>query len=207
MELLSTSDQCVRSRCDWEIYERLLEKNLGSSSPRFTYDQGWLEIMSPSIDHEKIVDALRTLIVALADNAARDYQATGSTTFRREDLQRGFEPDASYYFREAALIRPLKKLDLGQHPAPELVVEVEVRHSDMDKLTLYHSLGVEEVWRWSKKNHLLILHREEQIYELKPRSRIFPQAQADQLTGLVLRSTETTKPEWNREIKDWLNQL
>ena len=89
----------------------------------------------------------------------------------------------------------------------ELVVEVEVRHSDLDKLALYHSLGVEEIWRWSKKNHLLILRREEQIYELKPHSRIFPQAQADQLSALVWRSTETTKPEWNREIKAWLNQL
>src|SRR4051812_27904926 len=102
MGLLTFSDRCVRSRCDWETYERLLKENEDASSPRFTYDRGWLEIMSPSIDHEKIIEALRLLVAALADQAGLDYQGTGSTTFRREDLQRGFEPDASYYFREAA---------------------------------------------------------------------------------------------------------
>lgn len=206
MELLAPLDQCVRSRCNWETYERLLLENQDSSSPRFTYDQGWLEIMSPSLDHEKIVDTLRLLVAAMAEHKGMDYQGTGSTTFRREDLQRGFEPDASYYFREAATVRPLKTLELPRHPAPELVIEVEVFHSDINKLALYHSLGVEEVWRWSK-NRLIILHRNQDGYEQHSCSRIFPHAEADRLSGFVFRSIEATKIEWNRELKGWLSQL
>lgn len=204
MELLAPLDQCVRSRCDWETYERLLKENQDSSAPRFTYDQGWLEMMSPSIDHEKIVDTLRMLVVAMADRAGLDWQGTGSTTFRREDLQRGFEPDASYYFRDAATIRPLRELELPRHPAPELVIEVEVSHSDINKLVLYHSLGVEEVWRW-RKGRLVILHRREQAFEENSHSRIFPRAEAERLTNFVLRSVELTKVEWNRALKAWLD--
>ncbi len=33
----------------WETYEQLLKNYESSSAPRFTYDQGDLEIMSPSI--------------------------------------------------------------------------------------------------------------------------------------------------------------
>ena len=205
MELLNYSAQCVRSRCDWDTYERLLRDNSDSSSPRFTYDQGWLEIMSPSVGHEQIVAALKLLIQALADHAGIDWQDTGSTTFRREDLQRGFEPDASFYFREAATVRPLKHLDLSRHPAPELIVEVEVFNSDLDKLSLYHSLGVDEVWRWSK-NNLIVLQRQEVAYQSSSCSRIFPQAEAEQLGRLVLRSAELTKIEWNRVLRAWLNE-
>jgi hypothetical protein len=35
----------------WALYEQLLENYQDSSSPRFTYDRGALEIMSPSAEH------------------------------------------------------------------------------------------------------------------------------------------------------------
>ena len=64
MGMQTVSGNLVRSRCSWETYERLLKDNQDSSSPRFTYDQGWLEIMSPSLNHEKINAALRSLVPA-----------------------------------------------------------------------------------------------------------------------------------------------
>jgi Uma2 family endonuclease len=36
----------------WETYERLLAEQESGSAPRFTYDRGELEIMSPSTEHE-----------------------------------------------------------------------------------------------------------------------------------------------------------
>lgn len=206
MGLQTVQDNCVRSRCNWETYERLLEENASSSAPRFTYDRGWLEIMSPSIDHEKITEKLRNLVQALADRVGLDYEPTGSTTFRREDLQRGFEPDASYYFQQAALIRSIERLDLSKHPGPELVIEVEVHHSDLDKLALYHALGVQEVWRWSK-GQLLILIRGAEGFLQQPAGSYFPEARAEDLARLVLEGLQLTRPEWNRILRAWLDSL
>ena len=42
----------------WETYESLLADHLDRSAPRFTYDQGVLEIMSPSSEHEEISDLI-----------------------------------------------------------------------------------------------------------------------------------------------------
>ncbi len=38
----------------WGTYERLVEEDLDRSAPRFFYDRGELEIVSPSFEHEQI---------------------------------------------------------------------------------------------------------------------------------------------------------
>src|SRR5438128_666828 len=43
----------VLRNVSWETYERLLTENLERSSPRFTYDRGAHESMSPSAEHER----------------------------------------------------------------------------------------------------------------------------------------------------------
>ena len=37
----------------WETYERLRAEHPESAAPRFTYDNGCLELMVPSIEHEE----------------------------------------------------------------------------------------------------------------------------------------------------------
>lgn len=71
---------------------------------RFFYDRGRLEIVSPgeAPEHEEIGDIIASLIKELAVELGMDVFAAGSTTFKREDLDRGFEPDSSFYFSENA---------------------------------------------------------------------------------------------------------
>ena len=78
---MAASENLVRSRCSWQTYELLLRDNQDLSSPRLTFDGGWLEITSPSLNHEKINGALRSLV--LADHLSIDCLDAGSTTFRR----------------------------------------------------------------------------------------------------------------------------
>ncbi len=104
---------------DWETYERILESHRNRSVPRFTYDRGWLEIMSPSPEHEQLKDIAAQLVNVVAEEMILDLQGLGSTTFRREDLKRGFEPDSCFYIRNAELIRGKTKLDLRTDPPPD----------------------------------------------------------------------------------------
>ena len=51
---LSPPDQRITLRnLSWETYRRLLSEHGEVSSPRFTFDRGVLEIMSPSAEHER----------------------------------------------------------------------------------------------------------------------------------------------------------
>jgi Uma2 family endonuclease len=42
-----------------------------------------------------------------------------------------------------------KTIDLRHDPAPDLFVEVDITHTDIDKLALYARMGVSEFWRYN----------------------------------------------------------
>ena len=113
----------------WETYERLLSEHQESAGTRFTFDQGRLEIMVLSAKHERYKDLLVLLINVLAEELDIDLSSFGSTTFRRHDLERGFEPDACFYIQHADQVSAKDRLDLSVDPAPELVVEIDITSS------------------------------------------------------------------------------
>ena len=51
----------------WDLYERLLAAHRDRSVPRFIYDRGQLEIMSPSAEHEQLKEAVTLLVNVVAD--------------------------------------------------------------------------------------------------------------------------------------------
>lgn len=203
MTLQAGAENRVRSKCSWDTYQRLLKDNESVRSPRFTYDRGWLEIMSPSFEHERVNEALRHLVSQLAEHLGLDLLATGSTTFKSEELQRGFEPDSSYYVRHAELMRSVSEPDMNVQPAPELVIEIEISRSSESKLDLFRSLGVGEVWRWTG-NQLVMVELVGGSYQEVVASVLFPGARAAALSELVSRSRRENRLEWNRAIRNWL---
>ena len=51
----------VLRHVSWETYESLLADHADARSPRFTYSEGMLEIMSPSSEHEKLIQVIATI--------------------------------------------------------------------------------------------------------------------------------------------------
>lgn len=80
----------ILSNISWETYERLLADHENSSAPRFTYDQGTLEIVSPNPEHEVTNRRIAQLVLVIAEEMGIVAADFGSTTFKREDLERGF---------------------------------------------------------------------------------------------------------------------
>ena len=81
----------------WEVYKSLLAAHRDRSVPRFIYDRGQLEIMRPSAEHEQLKETVTLLVNVVAEEKGINAEGFGSTTFRRADLARGFEPDACFY--------------------------------------------------------------------------------------------------------------
>ena len=72
----------------------------------------------------------------------------------REDLDRGCEPDESFYITNVDR-RPTGRgmLDLaGEDVPPDLVVEVDVSNPSVPKRPIYAALGVPEVWTWGRRD-------------------------------------------------------
>src|SRR5438132_6630156 len=83
----------------WGTYESLLRDLADRAAPRLAYDRGTLEIMSPHIGHEDANRSLAAIVEIALEELDIDFRNAGSTTFKREDLERGFEPDSSFYIQ------------------------------------------------------------------------------------------------------------
>src|SRR5256884_2466459 len=123
--LLTPAEQrVVLQNVSWETYEHLLSDHVDASTPRFTFDRGVLEIMSPSAEHERYKQAMSLLVEMLADGLGIDIENLGSTTFKRSQLERGFEADVCFYDQSAARMHGKIHIDPAVDPAPDLVFEI-----------------------------------------------------------------------------------
>ena len=101
METKTCGDQrIVLHNVSWETYERLMQERSESRVPRFAYDRGVLEIMSPSAEHVRANRRMAQLVLAVCEVWELDAEDFGSTTYKREDVERGFEPDSCFLHRE-----------------------------------------------------------------------------------------------------------
>lgn len=196
------TDGVLLNNISWATYESLLRDHPDAASPRFTYDRGKLLITVTSPKHEEINRTLNLLIELLAEEFAIESRAFGSTTFKREDLQRGFEPDSCFYFENEPQVRGRKNLDLSVDPPPDLVVEIDISRPSLNKLPLFAAFGIPEVWRFNGKQvEILILQRDD--YVLSDRSLIFSPVSAELITSFVDESLKIGRLEWIKKVREW----
>ena len=189
----------------WETYEALLADGGDRRRTRMTFDQGVLEIVTPSYEHEHAGNVVAKVAEAILDARRQDYAPAGSTTFKDQGVGRGFEPDASYYVEHAAQIRGLTHIDLDNDPPPDLVIEIDVSRSSLDKLPVYAGLGVPEVWRHQ--------HGRVQMYRLAggsyvevEDSAVIPGLSGARLTAFVRDSLTASRPDWWQGVVAWVRE-
>lgn len=191
---------------DWAEYERILAEHASSSAPRFVYDHGVLEIMSPRREHERKNRALALLAMAAAEALGLEFDELGSTTFRRADLQRGFEADSCFYVQHADAMRGRDLIDPLSDPPPDLVVEIDVSRSTLDKLKIYVAFRVPEVWRCVAVGvEIYVLNGER--YTRHDDSSILPGVTGEALSHFVTLTASAPRLTWLREIRAWAATL
>ncbi len=184
----------------WETYERLLAEHQESSTTRFTYDRGTLEILILSVKHEKLKEKLMTLVGAMAEALDIDIEGAGSTTFRRRDLAHGFEPDACYYITSASLVRQKDELDLTIDPPPELVIEIDITNPSLNKFPIFAALGVAEVWRHDGAQ-ITIFRLAAGAYDEVDASALLPGVTAALINQMLAASRTMKRGDWVRLVR------
>jgi len=205
--LLNQREAQITIPVSWDTYERLLAEPGRSSGVRFYYDQGSLEIIVPSVEHETIKRTIEMIIDSLIAERDIDFVGAGSTTFNRKDLEKGFEPDSSYYFHNADKVEGKKGIDLSKDPPPDLVIEVDVSSYSAHKLTTYYAaIGVPEVWRYSE-GVVSIWNLVRNRYHQRDESPVLPKVTSAALTDLVRARGELKGRLWLRRVREWARTL
>lgn len=201
------SAQCVILHgISWETYERLLAEHQESSGTHFTYDRGRLEIMVLSAKHEAVKHVLALLVEVLAEELSIDVYGLGSTTFRRADLERGFEPDACFYIQQEALVRGKDEIDLTIDPPPDLIIEVDITSPSLNKFPVFAVLGIPEVWRYDGAR-VSCFRLEGDEYSERAESVVLPKVTSEVLTEFVEQDKHLKRTAWLRRVREWARQI
>ncbi|GBO55252.1 hypothetical protein APA_3302 [Pseudanabaena sp. lw0831] len=176
IELPNTEGQrLILSDVTWEQYSTLVNIYIDEyPSLRMTYLNGVLEIMTTSNKHERLKKIFARLFEMYFVERRIDLNGYGQTTFRKEIVQRGLEPDECYCFGELREV-------------PDIAIEIVLSSGGIDKLEVYRGLGIPEVWFWLEKQQQWKLYRlrdelDETKYENIPRSEFLPELDFDLLS-------------------------
>jgi Uma2 family endonuclease len=148
----------VLHNVSWQQYVTIGDALPDWPGLRLTYDRGALEFMTTSQEHEIYKAWLGRLVETLAEELNLAILPCGSATFRKEELERGLEPDQCYWIAHERQMRGKLAWDPQSDPPPDLVLEIEVTRSALGRMGIYAALGVPEVWRFDGETlhvHLL----------------------------------------------------
>ena len=205
--LTQAANRFLLKNISWQTYEALLKDLESQRGIRLTYDRGLLEIMTPLAPHERNSRLIGRLVEALTEELNIEICSLGSLTCKREDLARGLEPDECYYIQNEPVIRSLEQIDLNQDPPPDLAIEIDITSSSINRLALYASLGVPEVWRYDG-SRLIIYQLEGGEYKVCDRSSTFPLITSSEIIRFLELRKSNGETTLIRLFREWVrNQV
>ena len=160
----------------WEAYLQILAALPQSRSSLLTYDDGCLEIVMPLEDHEFYAANIARFVFALVEQLGLQIKTMGSTTMNYPSFKKGAEPDQAFYIQNQPLVKG-RNVDFAHDPPPDLVIEVDITHTDIQKNQFYAALGVPEFWRFNG--------RVWRIYQLC--DRVYVEVDRSPTFGIVLK--------------------
>jgi len=188
----------------WGAYIRLLHLFEGRRHLRITYDRGALEIMTLSAEHEVWKHLIGRLIITITEELGLPVAGYGSLTMKRRKKLRGLEPDECFWIQNEPLVRNLKNYDLRRDPPPDLIIEVDITRSALNRMKIYAALKAPEVWRFRKGRIEFHLLATDGKYAIQPDSRAFPSIRADDLTPFLELLGQMDHNAIVRKFREWL---
>ncbi|MDF2386839.1 Uma2 family endonuclease [Nostoc ellipsosporum NOK] len=155
----------------WEGFEEILADLGERRSSRIAYADGILEIIAPLPEHKRSKVLLADLVKTLLKVQKRAWETLGSTTFKRQDMTAGIEPDDCFYIQNYKVVIGKNRLDLTVDPPPDLALEIDL--TSKTELDAYAALTVPELWIY-KRGKLTINVLQEGKYVESQTSPTFP---------------------------------
>lgn len=197
-------ERVILQGISWETYERLMKEHESRSAPRFTYNEGTLEIYMPTQKHEETAELLKLFVYIVAEERDLEARGLGSTTFKREKSEKGVEPDGCFYLQNAEKIVGKNKVDLEVDP-PDLVIEIDVTSPSLDRFPIYASFGVPEIWRYFEEK-TVILRLIGKTYVEMIESAALKRVTGDVLTDFLRQSQNMKRSERLKAVRRWARE-
>ena len=200
----SAEQRVMLCNVSWESYAQILAALGERRSARLTYFDGCLEIMTPLEAHEGSSSRIDQFINVITEETNLCLKSLQSTRLNKPELLASAEPDQCYYIANEQLVRG-KTVNLATDPPPDLVVEVDITHTDMDKNGLYAAMGVPEFWRYDGQILRIYCLREGEYQETET-SLTFPEILKEWLYQFLQDCNTKGETAAKRQLRNYLSQ-
>jgi Uma2 family endonuclease len=209
----STEKRTILNDVSWQKFETLLEELGEQRQTRLTYFRGRLELMTPIAAHERCNKLIESLVLILAEELHLSVTHLMPVLLKSPELGCATEPDACYYFHNVPSVQSRTELSLPRDPSPDLLVEVALTKSNLDKLPIYATLGIPEIWRYITtpnedilKGTLLIYELQSDRYVEQRTSQIFPFLSANRALQFLQESDSMSLATSIRLLRSWIKE-
>ena len=200
----SGEQRVVFNHLSWKDYLLLLSAIGETRSARLTYDRGQLEITMPLEAHEFASEMIALFIRILVEELGLQIKSIGSTMLSYPQLDRGAEPDKGFYIKNQHLVAG-REIDFAKDPPPDLVVEVDITNTDIDKLSLYAAMGISEFWRFDGAI-LRIYTLQNGSYTKTDTSSDFSRIPKDKLSEFLMESKQN-EVRASQNLRQWIRDI
>ena len=187
----------------WDEYEQLLDELIMRPGLRVTFNEGRVEIMRPTPEHEDYKDFIHDMVRLFSIELGIKTESRGSTTYKSRRGLKGAEPDFCFYVQNAGAIIGKRRIDLSVDPPPDVVVEIDMSNDSLDKFPIYAAFGVPEIWRYDGKQARIYHLLNESYVEVDPRIS-FPILTAQTLTDFLEQSKTKGQSDALLAFREWV---
>jgi Uma2 family endonuclease len=208
-----SESRTLLQQVSWQKYEQLLEEMGQKRTARFTYDRGRLEMMTPLEEHERCHKLIESLIQVVTDELNLSVASFKVPTLKDASQQIATEPDTGYYIQNADQMQRKYMVDLAIDPPPDLILDVQLSKSSINKFGLYAELGIPEVWRYISKPGETFLKGKFFIHYLQGGQYIeedcglaFPFLSAGRILQFIDQSDAIGLPKALQDLRFWIQE-
>ncbi len=204
--IIADEPHVVMRGVSWSFYQAL-SRECDDRPIRINYADGVLEIMTVSTEHDGYKDAIGDLLAQISIEFDIPIAKRGSATLKIDAREKALEPDLCCWVDNEMVIRGVRRLDLEIHPAPDLVVEVDITHAVVDREAIYAAIGVPEMWHFDKQSGLTAWKRVGEEWSRIEMSISFPKIRVADLTPFLERWWTDGYKATILSFREWLKTL
>ncbi len=167
--------------------------------------------MAPGPFHEWDKEILSLFIRIVARSLGLPRKALASTTWKRPGADRGIEADQCFYFTPAKIAaaraaRQAGRNDSTHFPVPDLAVEVDFSQPQIDRPSIYATIGVAEIWRLVKDKVRIEQLNPDGTYRRSRTSRFLLVRDTD-IRRRVIEEDSSEEAAWENRLIAWAGGL
>ena len=205
--MLPSGTRVLITDVTWDVFEQFADSVPEGRHYRIAYDGKDIEmILSLGPFHERQRSFLDSFIAIVTSELRINRQPMGSATWKRKNVERGIEPDLSYFFdpvkMAAAVAAEAHSDNINDYPNPDLVAEVDISPPKIDRPGIYAKLQIPEFWRVRNRTVSIEHLGPDGKYVAAVRSRFLPVSPED-VTSLVFTEDKSDSVAWEDRLRAW----